>query len=153
VSGELREELPQPVALGVFDLATEKKVAESLCASSTTTRSQRQSGACSLSCTSSLRAILSSRAMTRLASRHQLPVRRFELVVGQDFEGQIEAAIELVLPLLGETSRADDETALQVAAGDQLLDQSPAMMVLPAPGSSASRKRSGWRGSMLHRRR
>jgi hypothetical protein len=25
---------------------------------------------------------------------------------------------------------------------------SPAMMVLPAPGSSASKKRNGWRGSI-----
>ena len=30
----------------------------------------------------------------------------------------------------------------------QLFKSNPAMMVLPAPGSSASKKRSGWRGSM-----
>ena len=50
-------------------------MAESLCASSHTTRSQRHSGTCSLSCTSSLRESLSRRAMTRLFSRNQLPVR------------------------------------------------------------------------------
>ena len=47
----------------------------------------------------------------------------FELVVGEDLERQVEAAVELVLPLLGEAAGADDEAALQVAAGDQLLDE------------------------------
>ena len=47
----------------------------------------------------------------------------FELVVGQDLEGKMETAVELVLPLLGEAAGADDEAALQVAAGDQLLDE------------------------------
>ena len=51
--------------------------------------------------------------------------RRFELVVGQDFERQIETAIELVLPLLGEAPGADDQAALQITASDQLLDQEP----------------------------
>ena len=37
----------------------------------------------------------------------------------------MEAPIKLVLPLLGEAAGADDEAALQVAAGDQLLDQQP----------------------------
>ena len=51
--------------------------------------------------------------------------RRFQLVVGQDFERQMEAAVQLVLPLLGEAAGADDEAALEIAAGDQLLDQQP----------------------------
>ena len=49
--------------------------------------------------------------------------RGLELVVGEDLERQVEAAVELVLPLLGQAARADDQAALQVAAGDQLLDQ------------------------------
>ena len=49
--------------------------------------------------------------------------RGFELVVGEDLERQVEAAVELVLPLLGQAARADDQAALQVAAGDQLLDE------------------------------
>ncbi len=49
----------------------------------------------------------------------------FELVVGEDFEGQLEAAVELVLPLFGEAAGTDDEAALEVAAGDQLLDEEP----------------------------
>ena len=48
-----------------------------------------------------------------------------ELVVGQDLEGQVEAAVQLVLPLLGQAAGADDEAALEVAASDQLLDEQP----------------------------
>ena len=47
----------------------------------------------------------------------------FELVVGEDLEGQLEAAVELVLPLFGQRAGADDQTALEVAAGDQLFDE------------------------------
>ena len=72
----------------------------------------------------------------------------FELVIGEDLEGQLEAPVELILPLFGQRARTDDQAALEVAAGDQLLDQQAAMIVLPAPGSSASRKRSGERGSI-----
>ena len=47
----------------------------------------------------------------------------FELVVGEDLEGELEPAGQLVLPLFGEAARTDDQAALQVPAGDQLLDQ------------------------------
>ena len=46
----------------------------------------------------------------------------FELVVGKDFEGQLEAAVEFVLPLFGQRAGADDEAALEVAAGDEFFD-------------------------------
>ena len=49
--------------------------------------------------------------------------RRFELVVGQDLEGQMETAVELILPLLGQAARTNHQAALQVAARDQLLHQ------------------------------
>ena len=49
--------------------------------------------------------------------------RGFELVVGEYLEGQMEAAVELVLPLLGEAAGADDEAALEVAACNQFLDE------------------------------
>ena len=49
--------------------------------------------------------------------------RRLQLVVGQDVERQIEAAVQLVLPLLDQAAGADDQAALQIAARDQLLDQ------------------------------
>ena len=47
----------------------------------------------------------------------------FELVVGDDVEGELEFAGELVLPLLDEAAGADDEAALEVAAGDEFLDE------------------------------
>ena len=47
----------------------------------------------------------------------------FELVVGEDLERKLEPAVELVLPLFGEAAGADNEATLQVAAGDQLLDE------------------------------
>ena len=49
--------------------------------------------------------------------------RGLELVVGQDLEAQLEAPIELILPLLGEAPRAYDHAPLKVAAGDQLPDE------------------------------
>ena len=49
----------------------------------------------------------------------------FQLVVGEDLERQVEAAVKLVLPLLGQAARADDHAALQIAAGNQFLDQKP----------------------------
>ena len=62
--------------------------------------------------------------MTRFVLQEPVAgARGFELVVGEDLERQVEAAVELVLPLLGEAARADDQAALQVAAGDQLLDE------------------------------
>ena len=45
----------------------------------------------------------------------------FELVVGEDLEGQLEAPVELILPLFGQRARTDDQAALEVAAGDHLL--------------------------------
>src|SRR5262245_13885072 len=73
--------------------------------------------------------------------------RGLQFVVGQDLECQVEAARELVLPLLGEAAGADDETAPRSPRAISSLMSSPAMIVLLAPGSSARRKRSGCRGS------
>ena len=47
----------------------------------------------------------------------------FELVVGQNFEGKLEPAGQLVLPLLRQGAGTDHQTPLNVAPGDQLLDQ------------------------------
>jgi hypothetical protein len=38
--------------------------------------------------------------------------RRFQLVVRQDFEREMEATVKLVLPLLGQAAGANDETTL-----------------------------------------
>ncbi len=60
--------------------------------------------------------------------RFQEPVagpRRFEFVVGQDLKRQVEAVVQLVLPLLGEAAGANDEAPLQVASRNQLLHEQP----------------------------
>ena len=125
VARELREQLRQPVALGVFDLAAEERRRELV-------RFVADDEV--PSAIGRLQLLLHVLVAGELVEPRddevgfQEPVagpRRFELVVGQDVERQIEAAIELVLPLLGEASGADDKTALKVAAGDQLLDQQP----------------------------
>jgi hypothetical protein len=47
----------------------------------------------------------------------------FELIVGENLEGELEAVEELVLPLVGEAARADHKAALKVAARDELLHE------------------------------
>ena len=47
----------------------------------------------------------------------------FELVVGQNLERQVEAPVQLVLPLLRQTAGTDHQAALQIAARDQFLDE------------------------------
>lgn len=49
--------------------------------------------------------------------------RRFQTLIREDGEPQVEALLQFVLPLFGERPGADDETALQIAAGDQLPDE------------------------------
>ena len=46
-------------------------------------------------------------------------------VVGENLEGQVETSVQLVLPLLNETARADDQAAVQVATDQQFLDEEP----------------------------
>ncbi len=112
-----------------------KTVADILWASSQTTRSHRQSGAWSFCWTSSLRESLSRRAMDEVVLEEPVAgAGGLELVVGEDLERQVEAPVELVLPLLGEAAGADDEAALEVAAGDQLLDEQARHDGLPGAG-------------------
>ena len=120
-----------------------------MCASSQTTRSQSAS-ASSFAWTSSLRLSLSSRQMTRSFSSEPVAgAGGLELVVGEDLERR------------GRTSRTARPATARPGCPGQTIRQrcrsprtisslmsSPAMIVLPAPGSSASRKRSGWRGSI-----
>src|SRR5256885_3413925 len=46
-------------------------------------------------------------------------------VVRDNLEGQMEAAVQFVLPLLNETARANDQAAVQVATDQQLFDEEP----------------------------
>ena len=116
----------EPVALGVLDLAAEegRRHLVRLVADDEVPAAIGRLRASA--CTSSLRDELVEPGDDEVGFQEPVAgARRFELVVGQDLERQVEAAVELVLPLLGEAARADDQAALQVAAGDQLLDQEP----------------------------
>ena len=109
----------------VYLTSPPKKVADILCASSQTTRSHAV-GRLELRLH-----VLVARELVEPGDDEvglEEPVagaRGLELVVGEDLEREVEAAVELVLPLLGEAAGADDQAALQVAAGDQLLDEQP----------------------------
>ena len=123
VACQRREQLRQPVALRVFDLAAEEGGGE-LVRLVADDQVPAAIGRLEL-----LLHILVARELVEASDDEigfQEPVagaRGLEFVVGQDLERQVEAPIEFVLPLLGEAAGANDQAALKVAAGDQLLDE------------------------------
>src|SRR5205814_1724511 len=48
---------------------------------------------------------------------------RLDLIARENLKGKVEFFRKLVLPLLDETARGDNETAFQIAADQQLLDE------------------------------
>jgi hypothetical protein len=73
--------------------------------------------------------ILISRQLIEAADRQRVlekPVpsaRRLDLVVRHDLECHMKTLIQLILPLLRQTTRTHDQTPLQIAARHQLLDE------------------------------
>src|SRR5207247_133408 len=49
--------------------------------------------------------------------------RGLKPVVRENVEGQVKTPVQLVLPLLNEAARADDQAAVQVTADQQFLDE------------------------------
>ena len=125
VAGQAREELPQAVPFRVLDLAAEERGRQlvGLVAHDQVPARVRR--------LQLLLHLLVARQLVQTGDDQvglEEPVAGaggFELVVGQDLERKLESAVQLVLPLLGEAAGADDQAPLQVAAGDQLLDQQP----------------------------
>ena len=72
-----------------------------------------------------------------------------QAVVGQDLEGQVEAPVELILPLLGQAAGADDEAALEVSPGDELLDQQAGHDRLARAGVVGQKEAQGLAGEHL----
>ena len=142
------EQLAEPVALGVLDLAAEE-VADILCASSQTTRSQSV-GAEPVLTSSSLRESLSSRAMTQVRLEEPVAGLRAASIISRvriskaRWNCRESSSCHCSARLPGQTIRQ----RLEVAADDQLLDEEAGHDGLAGAGSSASRKRSGWRGSI-----
>jgi hypothetical protein len=123
VAGEARQELAQTVALRVLDLAAEegrrqlvRLVADDEVVAAVGRGELRLDVlvACEL---------VQPRDGERVLEEPVAGAGGLELVVGEDLEGQLELARELVLPLLDEAPRAHDEAAPQVAARDQFLDE------------------------------
>ena len=73
-------------------------------------------------------------------------VVRAERLAADDLEALAELVLEFTLPLEREVRRSDDQRPPPVPELLSSLSSSPAMIVLPAPGSSARRKRM--RGSL-----
>jgi len=73
---------------------------------------------------------------------------------GDDLEAQVELLAHLVLPLLDEHPRADDEAALHVAADHQLLDEQAGHDRLAGAGVVGEQKVQGlaWQHLLVHRR-
>jgi hypothetical protein len=108
-----------------------------------------QSGACNFCCTSSSRESLSRRAITRLFSANQLPVRAASsLSFVMISNGRLKPPVKFVLPLLGEAAWTYDQASLKVTAHDEFLNQQSCHDRLTGARIVGSRKRSGWRGSI-----
>ena len=125
VPGEAREELAEAIALGVLDLAAEESGGElvGLVAHDQVVAAVR-------SAELFLDVFVAGKLVEPRDGEVVLeePVAgagRFELVVGEDLEGQVEPTVQLVLPLLGEAAGTNDKATVQVAACDQLLDEQP----------------------------
>jgi hypothetical protein len=118
---EPREELGEPVALGVLDLAAEEGGGElvRLVADDEVVAAIRRGEL-------RLYGLVAGELVEPRDGEIVLqePVARaggLELGVGQDLEGQVKTAVQLVLPLLGQAAGTDHQAALEVTAGDELL--------------------------------
>ena len=134
VAGQAREELPQAVALGVLDLASEEGRGELV---GFVADDEVPAG---VGCGDLGLDVLVAGELVEAGDDKVIlekPVAGaggLELVVGEDLEGKVEAKVELVLPLLGEASRADHEAALEVAPRDELFNKEARHYGLPCPG-------------------
>ena len=121
VPGQRREQLAEPVALGVLDLVAEIGRAQLV---GFVADDQVPVGLLELG----LGIFVPAQLVEPADGQGDFvePVSgsgRLQGVIGHDLERQVELAVEFVLPLLDEVAGADDQAALKVAAGDQLADE------------------------------
>ena len=122
-------------------------VADILCASSTTIKSQSVTR--SLFCKSSLRESLSKRAIQRFASANTFPVtadsiRSFVRISNRRLNLRNNSSCHCSARLPGETIMQRLRSPRTISS----LINSPVIIVLPEPGSSAKMNRRGNRGSI-----
>ena len=106
----------------VFLTSSPARVAESLCASSKTTRSH------SWACSSLALQVLVARELVeardeQVALVEGVAARGRDAVGGEDVEGQVELLVELHLPLVHEGPGRDDQAPLERAADEELADE------------------------------
>ncbi len=123
MASESSEKLAESVALGVLDLAAEVRGRHLV---SLVAHHQVPVGAAEFG----LDIFIPAQLVEAADGQWSLcePVARaggLEFVVRENVEGELEALIELVLPLFRQVAWADDEAAMQVAADQQFLDQQP----------------------------
>ena len=123
VARQTAEQLPQPVALGVPDLAARKgrrHLVRFVAHDQIPAAVGRAQFLLQLFVT---RQLVETRDDQIGLQEPVAGTRRGRLVVGEDLEVQVEALVQLILPLLGQAAGTHHQTALQVAAGDQFLHQ------------------------------
>lgn len=121
VPGDARQQLSQPVTPGVLDLAAEVTGGHLVCFIHNNEVPVRRF---ELRLQIFVAAELVETADDKIVFGE--PVARsggFDRVVRHDLESKAEALAELVLPLLDQVAGADDQGALQIAAGKQFLDE------------------------------
>jgi hypothetical protein len=123
VARKAREELAEPVALGVLHLAAEERGRELVGLVADDEVVAAVGGAELLLHVLVARELVEARDREVVLEEPVAGTGGFELVVGEDLEGQVEAPRELILPLFGQAAGADDQAALEIAARDQLLDE------------------------------
>ena len=133
----------------VYLISPPKCEADILWASSQITRSHPASGVRKRFWTSSSRASLSRRAIASGVSMNQFPELAasrlsFVMISNRSWNRRDSSSCHCSARLPGQTTRQRSRSPRAMSS----LIRSPAMMVLPAPGSSAKRNRSGCRVSM-----
>ena len=125
VAGQRRQELAELVALGVLDLTAEERGGE-LVGFVAHDEVPSAIGRLELGLHVLVaRQLVEPRDDEVVLHEPVAGARGLELVVGEDVEWELEAPVQLVLPLLGQVARADDEAPLEISADDQLLDEEP----------------------------
>ena len=78
----------------------------------------------------------------------------FHSVIGQDFKADVEFRIELVLPLLRQAARGNDQAAFQIAASNQFLDKQAGHNRFTGTGVICQNiaQREPWQHFLIYRR-
>ena len=125
MAGDGREELSELIALCVLDLATKEAGGHLVCFITYHKVPPTIRGLQLLLNIFVARQFVESSYGKRSLDEPVTGPCGFELVVGQYLEGQVEAPIQLVLPLLSQAAGTNNQATLEVAPCNELLDEEP----------------------------